>query len=89
MGFPTPLLDARLAREKKQNEADRQRLLPMTVAWLEENAARYGIESGYAFGAVTECDRFNLRDGVLHYWWPAESQGESWRRREWVLAIVL
>lgn len=58
MAFPTPLLDARIAREKKQNEADRQRLLPATVKWLEENAARYGIDRGYVFGSVTECDRF-------------------------------
>lgn len=59
MGFPTPLLDARLARERKQNEEDRQQLLQMTVAWLEENATRYGVERGYVFGSVIEYNRFS------------------------------
>ena len=64
MGFPTPLLDARLAKEKKQNEEDRPRSLQMTVAWLEENAARYGVDQGYVFGSMTEGDRFSQHSGV-------------------------
>ena len=64
MAFPTPLLDARLAREKKQNEQDRQRLLSMTIDWLVKNAARYGIEKGYVFGSVTERDRFSQHSDV-------------------------
>ena len=64
MAFPTPLLDARLAREKKQNEEDRQRLLPMTLDWLAENAARYGIDKGYVFGSVTERDRFTQHSDI-------------------------
>ena len=64
MVFPTPVLDARLAREKKQNEQDRQRLLQMTVDWLQENAARYGIDRGYVFGSVTERDRFTQHSDI-------------------------
>jgi predicted nucleotidyltransferase len=64
MAFPTPLLDARFAREKKQNEQDRQRLLQMTVGWLQSNAARYGIDRGYVFGSVMERDRFSQYSDV-------------------------
>ncbi|MEL7069925.1 MAG: nucleotidyltransferase domain-containing protein [Cyanobacteria bacterium J06581_3] len=64
MAFPTPLLDARLAKEKKQNEQDRQRLLQQTLAWLSENAWHYGVDSGYIFGSVTESNRFTQRSDI-------------------------
>ncbi|MEM8503577.1 MAG: nucleotidyltransferase domain-containing protein [Cyanobacteria bacterium P01_D01_bin.1] len=64
MAFPTPLLDARLAREKAQNEQDRQQLLQQALDWLPANAQRYGIEGGYVFGSVTEPNRFTQRSDI-------------------------
>ncbi|MGB3293674.1 MAG: nucleotidyltransferase domain-containing protein [Phormidesmis sp.] len=64
MTFPTPLLDARLARQKAANEQARQQILQMTQHWLSSNAARYGIESGYIFGSVTVPGRFSDRSDV-------------------------
>lgn len=64
MAFPTPLLDARWAKEKAQNEQDRQQLLQQTLAWLAENAQRYGVEGGYVFGSVTVPNRFTQRSDV-------------------------
>lgn len=58
MAFPTPLLDARLVREKKQNEADRVRLLQLALEWLHLHAGTYGINHGYVFGSVTQPGRF-------------------------------
>lgn len=64
MTFPTPLLDARLTREKQQNEVDRLRILQATTDWLTQNAARYGVKTGYIFGSVTTPDRFTARSDV-------------------------
>lgn len=64
MTFPTPLLDARLTQQKADNEQDRQQILQMTMSWLGENAARYGIEGGYIFGSVTLPGRFRDRSDV-------------------------
>ena len=58
MAFPTPLLDARLAKEKEQNEADRTRLLESALQWLRAHGAAYAITHGYIFGSVTEPGRF-------------------------------
>ncbi|MEM1252095.1 MAG: nucleotidyltransferase domain-containing protein [Cyanobacteria bacterium P01_H01_bin.21] len=64
MAFPTPLLDARLAREKKQNEADRQRVLASALEWLRTHGQIYGINHGYIFGSVTESGRFTQRSDI-------------------------
>lgn len=64
MAFPTPLLDARLVREKEQNEADRQRLLKSVLAWLRTNGITYGIAQGYIFGSVTEPGHFSRTSDV-------------------------
>ena len=64
MTFPTPLLDARLAREQAANEQARQQILAMTQCWLSNNAARYGIERGYIFGSVTMTGRFSDHSDV-------------------------
>ncbi len=64
MAFPTPLLDARLAREKKQNEADRLQLLKSAMEWLCAHSATYGITRGYVFGSVTEPGRFTRRSDI-------------------------
>ncbi|MGB3789184.1 MAG: nucleotidyltransferase domain-containing protein [Phormidesmis sp.] len=64
MAFSTHLLDARLAREKQQNEQIRQQLLQQTLDWLTANAQNYGISSGYLFGSVTVPNRFTQRSDV-------------------------
>ncbi len=64
MTFPTPLLDARLARQKAANEQARQQILQMTQRWLGSNAARYGIERGCIFGSVTVAGRFSDRSDI-------------------------
>ena len=64
MAFPTPLLDARLAREKKQNEADRQLLLASALEWLRAHGANYGITHGYVFGSVTEPGHFTQTSDI-------------------------
>ncbi|MEM9807722.1 MAG: nucleotidyltransferase domain-containing protein [Cyanobacteria bacterium P01_D01_bin.56] len=64
MVFPTPLLDARLAREKEQNEADRQRLLKSALAWLRTNSITYDITQGYVFGSVTEPRHFTCTSDI-------------------------
>lgn len=64
MAFPTPLLDARLARERVQNEQNRQQLLQQTLTWLADNAIRFGIKNGYVFGSVTMPYRFNQSSDV-------------------------
>lgn len=64
MTFPTPLLDARLAREKEQNEADRLRLLQSALEWLYANGETYGISHGYIFGSVIEPGRFTRTSDI-------------------------
>ncbi len=64
MAFSTHLLDARLARERKQNEQTRQQLLQQTLDWLAVNAQRYGVEEGYIFGSVTVPSQFTQRSDV-------------------------
>lgn len=64
MAFPTPLLDARLAREKEHNEADRQRLLASAIEWLHTHSETYGITQGYIFGSVTEPERFTQTSDI-------------------------
>ncbi len=64
MTFPTPLLDAKLARQKAVNEQLRQQILQMTLSWLGDHAACYGIRSGYIFGSVTLPGRFSDRSDV-------------------------
>ena len=64
MAFPTPLLDARLAREKEQNERERQQLLPLALAWLQAHGLDYGISRGYLFGSVTEPGRFTQSSDI-------------------------
>ncbi|MEM6255544.1 MAG: nucleotidyltransferase domain-containing protein [Cyanobacteria bacterium P01_D01_bin.156] len=64
MGFPTQLLDARLAREKTQSEADRLRLLASATEWLSANAQTYGITHGYIFGSVTVPGRFTQASDI-------------------------
>ena len=64
MAFPTPLLDARLAREKEHNEAERQRLLALTLEWLRTHGATYEITHGYVFGSVTEPGRFTKASDI-------------------------
>ena len=64
MAFPTPLLDARLAREKKQNEADRLQLLESALEWLRTHGKTYGITHGYVFGSVTQPGRFTQNSDI-------------------------
>ncbi len=64
MAFPTPLLDARLAREKEQNERERQQLLPLALAWLQAHGLDYGISRGYLFGSVTQPGRFTQSSDI-------------------------
>ncbi|MBE9064590.1 nucleotidyltransferase family protein [cf. Phormidesmis sp. LEGE 11477] len=64
MAFSTHLLDARLARERKQNEQTRQQILQETLDWLTANAERYGISSGYLFGSVIVPNRFTQRSDI-------------------------
>ncbi len=64
MGFSTHLLDARLAREKQQNEQIRQQLLQQTLNWLTANAQNYGISSGYLFGSVTVPNKFSQHSDI-------------------------
>lgn len=64
MAFPTPLLDARLAREKEQNEMERQRLLPLALTWLRTHSSTYGIIHGYVFGSVTEPGHFTQSSDI-------------------------
>ena len=64
MAFPTPLLDARLAREKEQNERERQQLLPLALAWLQVHGLDYGISRGYLFGSVTQPGRFTQSSDI-------------------------
>ncbi|MEO0457152.1 MAG: nucleotidyltransferase domain-containing protein [Cyanobacteria bacterium P01_A01_bin.114] len=58
MTFSTDLLDAKLAEQQAQAEATRQTLLSNALAWLQANAADYGVRQGYLFGSVTEAGRF-------------------------------
>lgn len=62
--FPTPLLDARLARQRQQAECDRQQILVVALEWLTDNGTTYGITSGYLFGSVTQPGRFSQRSDV-------------------------
>ena len=64
MAFPTPLLDARLAREKDQHERERQQLLPLALAWLQAHGLDYGISRGYLFGSVTQPGRFTQSSDI-------------------------
>lgn len=47
--FSTHLLDARLAQERERNEADRQQVLVLALAWLAANRQRFGIDRGYTY----------------------------------------
>ena len=64
MAFPTPLLDARYAREREQNERDRRQILAATLRWLSEHAAQCGFQSGYIFGSLTHKNRFTKHSDV-------------------------
>ena len=64
MAFPTPLLDARLAREQQQNEANRLLLLQSALEWLRTHGEHYGIDHGYIFGSVTQPGRFTQSSDV-------------------------
>jgi len=56
--FPTPLLDARRAQRRAQNEADRQRLLRTALRWLQDHGWQFGFDRGYLFGSITQPGRF-------------------------------
>ena len=64
MTFPTPLLDARLAREKEQNEAARLQLLDLALQWLRTHGTTYGITHGYIFGSVTKPGHFTQNSDI-------------------------
>jgi uncharacterized protein len=64
MAFPTPLLDARLAKQKASNEQVRQKLLQETLHWLNGHTLKYGIQAGYIFGSVTQRDRFTEHSDI-------------------------
>ena len=57
--FPTPLLDRKLAEQCEQSERDRQYLRQAALTWLQQNAARFGIEQGYLFGSIVQAGRFS------------------------------
>ncbi|NET35865.1 MAG: nucleotidyltransferase domain-containing protein [Cyanothece sp. SIO1E1] len=52
--FPTPLLDAKLARKRRQAEVERQQILDQTLQWLSSHGEQFGILSGYIFGSVIQ-----------------------------------
>lgn len=57
--FPTPLLDARLAQQRRQAEQLRQRLLDETLQWLSAQGRDFGILQGYVLGSVTRPGSFS------------------------------
>lgn len=59
MPFPTPLLDRKLSEQREQSERDRKHLLQVALTWLQQNAARFGIEQGYLFGSIVQAGRFS------------------------------
>lgn len=62
--FPTPLLDKKLVQIRLQNEAERKHLLQEALSWLQQNAARFGVEQGYLFGSVTQEGNFSQRSDL-------------------------
>jgi uncharacterized protein len=56
--FDTSLLDAVLMRRRQENEQQRLDLLTQVMAWLDANAADYGIDRAYLFGSITRPHRF-------------------------------
>jgi predicted nucleotidyltransferase len=62
--FPTPLLDARRARQRYQAECQRQRILAEALTWLTTHSPGYGILHGYVFGSVTKPGRFSIHSDV-------------------------
>ncbi|MGH2416538.1 MAG: nucleotidyltransferase family protein, partial [Microcystaceae cyanobacterium] len=62
--FPTPLLDEKLVQLRLQNEAERKHLLQEALLWLQQNAARFGVEQGYLFGSVTQEGNFSQQSDL-------------------------
>lgn len=62
--FPTPLLDAKLARQRRQAELARQRVLDQTLQWLSSHGEQFGILSGYVFGSVTQPGHFSADSDI-------------------------
>jgi predicted nucleotidyltransferase len=56
--YPTPILDAAIARRQQQDEQQRQVTLSQIWTWLNEFGAIYGIPQAYVFGSVTRPHRF-------------------------------
>ncbi|NER79198.1 MAG: nucleotidyltransferase domain-containing protein [Leptolyngbya sp. SIO1D8] len=64
MAFPTPLLDAKLAQQRRQAELDRQRILADALQWLFSHGMQFGILSGYVFGSATKPGHFSAGSDV-------------------------
>jgi uncharacterized protein len=62
--FDTSLLDQVLAERQQQHEQTRQQVLQQVLDWLHSFGDRYGIESAYLFGSVTQPRRFHENSDV-------------------------
>jgi uncharacterized protein len=62
--YPTPILDAAIARRQQQDEQQRQATLARVWDWLNEFGATYGIIQAYVFGSVIRPHRFTDRSDV-------------------------
>lgn len=57
--LPTPLLDEKLAQQRRQAELERQQVLAHALHWLSSHGERYGLLNGYLFGSVTKQGGFS------------------------------
>ncbi|MFM7424008.1 MAG: nucleotidyltransferase family protein, partial [Elainella sp.] len=62
--FDTRLLDQVLAERQQQREQIRQQVLQQVLNWLANSGDRYGIQSVYLFGSVTQPGRFHENSDV-------------------------
>jgi predicted nucleotidyltransferase len=62
--FSTAVLDQVIAERRKRWETERQTLLAHLLAWLDENAASYGVTQAYIFGSLAQPGRFTDHSDV-------------------------
>lgn len=58
------LLQQAISEKRNCWEQSRQELLAVVLAWLNDNAADYGIDRAYLFGSLTQPSRFTPRSDV-------------------------
>lgn len=58
------LLQQAIGEKRNCWEQSRQELLAVVLAWLNDNAADYGIDRAYLFGSLTQPSRFTPRSDV-------------------------